>query len=205
MNTLTRKWTRALAITVAALQIPLLMLWKITVDCVKYSSQGLEITDRGYELVFQWDELGGAILIYLPVLLALAGCLILSVLGLISVFRKTRTAIPTVCIYAASLLAGGFLCLTFAWPAAVVGRDHVYGIVLHEFIFFRYFGGLDLHIGEHPWLESIKFIFLGLHIAGSGALCALGITDLARRRKAPPVTETAEPELYQIQGRRKTE
>ena len=191
----TNKLQKALAITVAVLQIPLLMLWKITVDCVKYSSQGLEITDQGYDLVFQWDKLGGAILIHLPVLLALAGCLILSVLGLISVFRKTRTVIPTVCFYAVSLLAGGFLCLTFAWPAAVVGRDHVYGFVLQEFMFFRYFGGLDLHIGEHPWLESIKFILLGLHIAESGVLCGLGIADLGRRKKAPSITDDM---LYEI-------
>lgn len=194
-NFTTNKLQKALAITVAVLQIPLLMLWKITVDCVKYSSQGLEITDQGYDLVFQWDKLGGAILIHLPVLLALSGCLILSVLGLISVFRKTRAAVPTVCFYALSFLAGGFLCLTFAWPAAVVGRDHVYGFVLQEFMFFRYFGGLDLHIGEHPWLESIKFIFLGLHIAGSGVLCGLGIADLVRRKKAPSITDDR---LYEI-------
>ncbi len=191
------KLRKALAITLTALQIPLLMLWKITVDCVKYSSCGLEITDQGeYDLVFQWEKLGVAILPYLPVLFALTGCLILSVLGLISVFRKTRMAIPTVCFYAVSFLAGGFLCLTFAWPAAVVGRDHVYGFALQEFMFFRYFGGLDIHIAEHPWLESIKFILLGLHIAVSGALCGLGIADLVRRRKPPQVS--TEDLLFEI-------
>ena len=43
-------------------------------------------------------------------------------------------------------------------------------------------------------------------MAVNGTLCGLGITEAVQEKKAPPLmTEAVEPELYQVQGRRKTE
>lgn len=146
-----------------------------------------------------------AFLTHLPILLALAACLVLSVLGLISVLRKKRVTVPTVCLYAVTVLACGFLCFAFARPAAIVGSARGYLLTTCELTFYRYFGGmkLDFDIALFSLLKLIKFIFLGLHIAGSGALCALGIVELVRRDKTPPAAETepVEPELYELRGR----
>lgn len=52
----------------------------------------------------------------------------------------------------------------------------------------------------------MKYGIFGLSVAVNGTLCGLGITEAVQKKKAPPlVNETIEPELYQIQGRRKTE
>ena len=52
----------------------------------------------------------------------------------------------------------------------------------------------------------MKYGIFGLSVAVNGALCGLGITEAVQKKKAPPlVTEAVEPELYQVQGRRKTE
>jgi hypothetical protein len=81
-------------------------------------------------------------------------------------------------------------------------------LMTYELVFFRYFGGMELRfdISLFPLLRAIKFLLLGLCMAASGVLCGLGITEAVQKKKASPlVTETVEPELYQIQGRRKTE
>ena len=213
MNALTRKWTRALAITVAALQIPLLMLWKIILDSLRGGSSLLQhrvdpLGNSVYELVFKWELFWKSLGIHLPVLLALTACFVLAVLGLISVLRKKRVTVPTICFYAVTFLACGFLCFAFARPAAILGMDKGYMLKTYELVFFRYFGGMELRfdISLFPLLRAIKFLLLGLCMAASGALCGLGIAEAVQKKKAPPlVTETIEPELYQIQGRRKTE
>ena len=213
MNTLTRKWTRALAITVAALQIPLLMLWNIILDSLMGGSSLVQLKvdplgNRVVESVFKWGLFWKSFGIHLPILLALTACFVLSVLGLISVLRRKRVTVPTICFYAVTFLACGFLCFAFARPAAILGTDKGYMLMTYELVFFRYFGGMELRfdISLFPLLRAIKFLLLGLCMAASGALCGLGIAEAVRKKKAPPlVTETIEPELYQIQGRRKTE
>ena len=206
MNTLTRKWTRALAITVAALQIPLLMLWKIILDSLMGGSSLVQIKvdplgNRVYESVFKWELFWKSFGIHLPVLLALTACFVLPVLGLISVLRRKRVAVPTICFYAVTFLACGFLCFAFARPAAILGTDKGYMLMTYELVFFRYFGGMELRfdISLFPLLRAIKFLLLGLCITASGVLCGLGIAEAVQKKKAPPlVAETIEPELYQL-------
>lgn len=205
-KTRTQKWTVALAITVAALQIPLLMLWKIILDSLRGGSSMVRyrvdpLGNQVYELVFKWELFWESLGIHLPILLALTACFVLSVPGLISVLRKKRVTIPTICFYAVTFLACGFLCFAFARPAAILGMDKGYMLKTHELVFFRYFGGMELRfdISLFPLLQGIKFLLLGLCMAASGALCGLGIAEAVRKKKAPPlVTETIEPELYQL-------
>jgi hypothetical protein len=85
------------------------------------------------------------------------------------------------------------LWYAFSRPYIIVGLDHVNFIELCEYNLLRTLGlpSADLFYRLRP----IKFIVLGLHIAVSGALCGLGIVDLVRRKKAPPVTDDP---LYEI-------
>ena len=207
------KLKKALAIAVAALQIPLLMLWKIILDSLMGGSSLVQLKvdplgNRVVESVFKWELFWKSFGIHLPVLLALTACFVLPVLGLISILRRKRVTVLTICFYAVTFLACGFLCFAFARPAAILGTDKGYMLMTYELVFFRYFGGMELRfdISLFPLLRTIKFLLLGLCMAASGALCGLGIAEAARKKKAPPlVTESAEPELYQVQGRRKTE
>ena len=207
------KLKKALAIAVAALQIPLLMLWKIILDSLMGGSSLVQLKidplgNRVLESVFKWELFWESFGIHLPILLALTACFVLSVLGLILVLRRKRVTVPTICFYAVTFLACGFLCFAFARPAAILGTDKGYMLMPYELVFFRYFGGMELRfdISLFPLLRAIKFLLLGLCMAASGALCGLGIAEAVRKKKATPlVTESAEPELYQIQGRRKTE
>ena len=188
------KLKKALAIALTALQIPLLWFWKITFDAIDLESHTMEVTPGGgFALVFKWEKLGSAILMYLPVILSLLACLILSVLGMITILRKKKMGIPTVCFYAVTVVACGLLWYAFSRPYIIVGLDHVNFIELCEYSLLRTLGlpSADLFYRLRP----IKFIVLGLHIAVSGTLCALGIVDLVRRKKAPPVTDDP---LYEI-------
>jgi hypothetical protein len=79
---------------------------------------------------------------------------------------------------------------------------------LIELEYFQRIGGMGLPGTDllFSFVKSIKFLLLGLCMAASGALCGLGVAEAVRKKKAPPlVTETVEPELYRVQGRRKTE
>ena len=200
------KLKKALAITAAALQIPLLMLWKIILDSLMGGSSLVQLKvdplgNRVLESVFKWELFWKSFGIHLPVLLALTACFVLSVLGLISVLRRNRVTVPTICFYAVTFLACGFLCFAFARPAAILGTDKGYMLMTYELVFFRYFGGMELRfdISLFPLLRAIKYLLLGLCMAASGALCGLGIAEAVRKKKAPPlVTETTEPELYQL-------
>lgn len=192
-----KKFPKVLSIIVAALQIPLLMLWTITVDAFKTSASEIKyLEDSGFDLVFTWDKLGSAILSYGPILLALTACLVLTVMGLVFVLRQKQMTIPTVCFYAVTALACVFLCLAFAAPSIVVGEGNAYTLRLCEYVFYRYFGGMELRIIDiFPLLQTIKFFFLGLLMAGSGALCGLGIADWIRPKAMPTPMES---ELYEI-------
>lgn len=202
-----------LSVTTAALQIPLLMLWKIILDSLRGGSSLLQhrvdpLGNSVYELVFKWELFWKSFGIHLPILLALTACFVLSVLGLISVLRKKRVTVPAICFYAVTFLACGFLCFAFARPAAILGPDKGYMLMPYELTFFRYFGGMELRfdLSLFPLLRAIKYLLLGLCMAASGVLCGLGIAEAVLKKKAPPlVTESIEPELYQIQGRRKIE
>lgn len=195
-----------LSVTVAALQIPLLMLWTIAVDTMITCSCGLIATHdpsgkSTFELAFQWEKFWEVFPSFLPIFLALTACFVLSVVGLITVLRKKQVTVPTICFYGVTVLACGFLCFAFARPATVLGTEIAHQLTLHEFMFYRYFCGLEwrFNVDRFPLLEAIKFILLGLHMAGSGALCGLGIADRIRRRRATPAP--MEPELYELKGR----
>lgn len=190
-NTTAQKWMKAMAIAAAALQIPLLMLWKIMVDTVRSCSSELMVThdssgETAFELVFQWENFWEMFPYFLPALLALAECFVLSVVGLVLVLRQKRVTVTTACFYGVTFLACGFLCLAFARPASVLGTEIAPKITLHEFVFYRYFCGLEwrFNVDWFPLLETIKFVFLGLHMAACGVLCGLGIADLIKSRKS---------------------
>ncbi|MBE6558650.1 MAG: hypothetical protein E7661_06550 [Ruminococcaceae bacterium] len=191
MNT-RQKSAKALAITLVALQVPLLMLWKITYDAVKLSGQRMKVSQDGrYELVFEKELLGKAIVEYLPMILALLGCLALSVLTLIFVMkRKGAMGIVGVCFCGVLLVASVGLVSAFSQPSIIPGQDHVNYLTLCEFMFYRYFGGMELPITRvFPLLQAIKFVFLGLHMTVSGVLGGLGIAELVSKRKASEATE----------------
>ena len=207
------KLKKALAITLAALQIPLLMLWAIIVNTLRLSCHRLEAStkpngDIAYELVFKEEIFRSELPAFLPFFLALAACLVLSVVGLIAVLRKKRVTVTTACLYAVATLICGFLWFAFARPSAIVGYLNSTNLFLIELEYFQRIGGMGLPGTDllFSFVKSIKFLLLGLCMAASGVLCGLGIAETVRKKKAPPlVTETIEPELYQIQGRRKTE
>lgn len=207
------KLKKALAITVAALQIPLLMLWAIIVNTLRLSCHRLEAStkpngDIAYELVFKEEIFRSELPAFLPFFLALAACLVLSVVGLIAVLRKKRVTVTTACLYAVATLICGFLWFAFARPSAIVGYLNSTNLFLIELEYFQRIDGMGLPGTDllFSFVKSIKFLLLGLCMAASGALCGLGITEAVQKKKAPPlVTETVEPELYQVQGRRKTE
>ena len=207
------KLKKALAIAVAALQIPLLMLWAIIVNTLRLSCHRLEAStkpngDIAYELVFKEEIFRSELPAFLPFFLALAACLVLSVVGLIAVLRKKRVTVTTACLYAVATLICGFLWFAFARPSAIVGYLNSTNLFLIELEYFQRIGGMGLPGTDllFSFVKSIKFLLLGLCLAASGALCGLGIAEAVQKKKAPPlVTETVEPELYQIQGRRKTE
>ena len=207
------KLKKALAITVAALQIPLLMLWAIIVNTLRLSCHRLEAStkpngDIAYELVFKEEIFRSELPAFLPFFLALAACLVLSVVGLIAVLRKKRVTVTTACLYAVATLICGFLWFAFARPSAIVGYLNSTNLFLIELEYFQRIGGMGLPGTDllFSFVKSIKFLLLGLCMAVSGALCGLGIAEAVRKKKAPPlVTEAVEPELYQVQGRRKTE
>ena len=207
------KLKKALAITVAALQIPLLMLWAIIVNTLRLSCHRLEAStkpngDIAYELVFKEEIFRSELPAFLPFFLALAACLVLSVVGLIAVLRKKRVTVTTACLYAVATLICGFLWFAFARPSAIVGYLNSTNLFLIELEYFQRICGMGLPGTDllFSFVKSIKFLLLGLCMAASGVLCGLGIAEAVRKKKAPPlVNETVEPELYQIQGRRKTE
>ena len=77
MKTTAQKWMKAAAITAAALQIPLLMLWKIILDSLMGGSSLLQhrvdpLGNSVYELVFKWELFWKSLGIHLPILLASA-------------------------------------------------------------------------------------------------------------------------------------
>ena len=207
------KLKKALAITVAALQIPLLMLWAIIVNTLRLSCHRLEAStkpngDIAYELVFKEEIFRSELPAFLPFFLALAACLVLSVVGLIAVLRKKRVTVTTACLYAVATLICGFLWFAFARPSAIVGYLNSTNLFLIELEYFQRIGGMGLPGTDllFSFVKSIKFLLLGLCMAASGVLCGLGIAEAVLKKKAPPlVTETVEPELYQVQGRRQTE
>ena len=195
MKNTKQKWTRTLAIAMVALQIPLFMLWDITYNTVYAASQRLVNVDGVFRMEFGWDLFGKAILMYLPVILALVICLVLPVVGMIRILRCKGTSIPTICFYAVTVVAAGYLCLAFT-NSSFIGGTSTPGMMLQEFMLFRYFAGMDLPISAEIFsrLQSIKYVFLGLLMAGSGVLCGLGIAGLAGKQKEPSVADGTETE-----------
>lgn len=195
MKNTKQKWTRTLAIAMVALQIPLFMLWDITYNTVYAASQRLVNVDGVFRMEFGWDLFGKAILMYLPVILALVICLVLPVVGMIRILRCKGTSIPTICFYAVTVVAAGYLCLAFT-DSSFIGGTSTPGMMLQEFMLFRYFAGMDLPISAEIFsrLQSIKYVFLGLLMAGSGVLCGLGIAGLAGKQKEPSVADGTETE-----------
>lgn len=171
MNT-RQKNAKALAITLVALQIPMLMLWKITYDAMKLACHKLEILPSGgYTLELQRELLGEAIVTHLPMILSLLACFALSILSLIHVIkRKGDMGITGVCFNAVSLVACGVLICVFAVSQ---------GNNLGEYMFFRYFMGSEFNLTQIiPFWQAIKYMIVGFHAAVNGVLVYLGLAGL---------------------------
>ena len=186
------KITKALAVTVVALQIPMLALWWIVYNTAKITCYTLQITDGGgYTLVLDPSKLLCTFLIYAPLILALVACMVLSVGGLVRAFRgKLASGLATVLLYGGIVMACGLLVCVFSRTALF----HAYGRFIHglfdggtvyhsdlllsEYMFYRYPFGLDIRydlMSIWPFMQSLKYILLGLQIAVGGALCIDGI------------------------------
>ena len=178
MNTAFTKMKKVLAITVVVWQIPMLMLWKLVYDLVKYACHEVIILNGGQlVLEFRPEQLGKAILSYLPMILALLICLFFSVLSLIWLLkRKDNLGITWICVHGISLVACGVLICAF-----VCSRDPEN---LSEYLFFRYFMGSELNLTQIiPFWEAIKYIFVGIHAVLSGALVSLGIIEFVNKKR----------------------
>lgn len=184
-NFTTNKLQKALAITLTALQIPLLMLWRFLYDAVKAEACRVEKTADGYVLVFKWELFDGVLLGYLPIILSLVAGLVLSVAGMIFLLkRKGYMNLTLVCFYAILMIAGGVLIFAFSRPDIMAGNINNLGV--SEYTFYRYAGepiSFDTMEWLFPLLRSVKFVLLGLQMAGSGTLCGLGIADFAKKRR----------------------
>lgn len=184
-NFTTNKLQKALAITLTALQIPLLMLWRFLYDAVKAEACRVEKTSDGYVLVFQWELFDGVVLGYLPIILSLVAGFALSVAGMMLLLkRKGYMNLTLFCFYAILVIAGGVLIFAFSRPAIMAGNINHLGV--SEYTFYRYAGepiSFDTMEWLFPLLRSVKFVLLGLQMAGSGVLCGLGIADFAKKRR----------------------
>ncbi len=194
MNIMFAKLKKTLAIALVALQIPMLMLWKITYDAVKLACHELEIMPGGgYTLAFQEELLIGAIVAYLPLILSLLACFVLSVWSLILLIkRKGYVGIVGISLNAVSLVACGFVLYAFATHSYISeGQEYLFD--LSEFMSFRYFMGSELDLCSMlPLWTAMKYIVLGLHLTGNAVLCGLGIAELVMKKTTPPAVEEKE-------------
>lgn len=149
-------------------------------EAVKLRSHTLEVVDGAYTNTFRWELLGGALLQYLPAILALAVCLVGSVSGLILIIkRKGRLDIVTVCVCAVMAVAGGVLICVFAHPNTSAG------LALPEYMSYRYFMGMELNIdAAFPFLQAAKYTVIGLTMVLSGGVCGLGIAEMTARKRS---------------------
>lgn len=179
MNTNLTKLKKALAIALAVLQIPMLVLWKITFDAVKLACHEIKIlTGGGYMLEFQPEQLGKAILTYLPMMMALLVCLALSILSLMK--RKGSMGIVGICFAVAITIACGVLIYAFYRAPAVSWQMD--GLRLSEYMFFRYF--MDSKLNLKHILPFWKYILLGLQMVVSVTLSGLGIAELVSQKRS---------------------
>ena len=179
MNVMFPKLKKALAIVLVVLQIPMLMLWKITYDAVKLACHKLEIMPGGgYTLAFQEELLGRAIVTHLPTILSLLACFALSILSsILLIKRKEDMGIMEICFNAVSLVACGVLICFFAYSFDLRGNN------LGEYMFFRYFMGSELNLTQIiPFWKAIKYIFVGLHAVVNGVLVCSGIAGLVAKK-----------------------
>ena len=183
------KCQRGLAITAAALQVPMLALWWMVYDAVKMNVHVLEVLeDGGFTLAFDGSKVVGALLVYSPVILPLLACMALSITGLVWVLKgRHGTGLATVLMYGGMVLACGLLAYDFSQPAAVGDAgQYINNLLLSEFMFYRYPFGIDIRypvMDIFPFLQSIKYVLLGALAAVSGVLCADGIMKLKKNKK----------------------
>ena len=180
------KYQKGLAIAAAALQVPMLALWWMVYNSVKMNVHVLDVLeDGGFTLAFDGSKVVGALLVYSPVILPLIACMVLSILGLVWVFKgKHGTGLVSVLMYGGTVLACGLLAYGFSQPAAVVDAgQYINNLLLSEFMFYRYPFGIDVRypvIDIFPFLQAIKYVLLGALVAVSGVLCVDGIIHLKK-------------------------
>lgn len=189
MNIMLAKLKKALAIALVALQVPMLMLWKITYDAVKIGGAEIQLTeDGGYTMVTNADRLVSAILKYSPVILSLITCLVLSVLGLVLLLRrKGELRSLGIFCYAVPVIACVVLLYAFSRPY-IMGIDNINFLPPAELMFFRYTLGINAspldQDGIYPFLQMVKYIFIVLNMGLSGVLCGLGIAEVVKGKNA---------------------
>ena len=180
------KYQKGLAIAAAALQVPMLALWWMVYNSVRMNVHVLDVLeDGGFTLAFDGSKVVGALLVYSPVILPLLACMVLSILGLVWVFKgKHGTGLASVLMYGGIVLACGLLAYGFSQPAAVGDAgQYINNMLLSEFMFYRYPLGIDVRypvVDIFPFLQAIKYVLLGALASVSGVLCADGIMKLKK-------------------------
>ncbi len=183
---------KAWAIAAVALQAPMLALWWMVYNAVKMNVHVLDVLeDGGFTLAFDGSKVVGALLVYSPVILPLIACMVLSILGLVWVIKgKHAAGLAPILVYGGMLLACGLLAYGFSQPAAV-GEfgQYINGLLLSEFMFYRYPFGIDIRypvIDIFSYLQAIKYVLLGALAAISGILCVGGIAAYKKQKTDNP-------------------
>lgn len=189
MNQTKNPWARALAIAQAALQVPMLIYWVITYRTVELESYRLYVRDDGgFALRFDVTRLPRAILVYLPLILALVGVTVLSVLSLMRILRGKSDSRPTLILYGGIVALCGLMLYIFSLPMGIGDQgQYINRWPTSEFMVFRY--PFDWEMPHDVWdtvspfLLNLKYILSAMQIAISGTVCALSFPEIMRHRR----------------------
>lgn len=189
MNQTKNLWARALAIAQVALQIPMLIYWVITYHSIKIESHRLAVRDDGgFVLQFDITKLPRAILVYLPLILALVGVAVLSVLGMARILRGKGDLQSTLFMYGGIVVFCGLMLYIFSLPMGIGDQgQYINRWPTSEFMVFRY--PFDWEMPHDAWdtvspfLLRLKYILSAMQIAVSGTVCALSFPEIMRHRR----------------------
>ena len=181
-----RKLKKALAITVAAMQIPMLILWKIVYDTMHATSSAIKVGEGGgFYMEIDPAKLPAALLAYSPHILLLAACMALSVWGLVRAIKgNDRSDLTAVLLYGGISLSCLLLVFAFSVPISFEASYYA-NLTTSEYTFYRYPFGLEINyrlIDVWPLMQSIKYVLLGATAAFSAALCIGTLVEMKKRK-----------------------
>jgi hypothetical protein len=194
-----KKIKKGLAIAAVALQVPMLALWKIVYDSARITCHALTVMDGGFVLKFDISRLLPTLLTYLPLILPLAACMVLSIWGLVRVLKGNGLTPATLCLYGGVAVACQILVFMFAntlllgnfgqWTYHLFGIDAIYvhSLLTCEFTFYRYPFGFEPSyslIDVWEYVSLIKYVLLEGLAAVSAILCIGGIAELCGKKGA---------------------